>query len=92
MAVGSVPGGRQTNPSVKTAFTALTAATVCPLPARRWLQPSCNLGCHLPGNSSLYQEIQAMPFDWKDLITPIVTVTEVLGDIIMYDLSLGLVL
>lgn len=25
-----------------------------------------------------------MPFDWKDLITPIVTVTEVLGDIIMY--------
>lgn len=96
MAVGSVPGGRQTNPSVKTAFTALTAATVpaivCPLPAKRWLQPSCNLGCHLPGNSSLYQEIQAMPFDWKDIITPIVTVTEVLGDIIMYDLSLGLVL
>lgn len=33
-----------------------------------------------------------MPFDWKDLITPIVTVTEVLGDIIMYDLSMGLVL
>ncbi len=33
-----------------------------------------------------------MPFDWKDLIIPIMTVTEVLGDIIMYELSLGLVL
>ncbi|HCE8859300.1 TPA: hypothetical protein NHV36_004522 [Klebsiella michiganensis] len=58
---------------LKNAFTASIALSVTAIVR----PPFCKRGFQLSGNYSVIQEIQSMPFEWKDVISPVATVTAV---------------